>query len=230
MKAYVITIPNDEVSSLGLSRVIKSYQDTDQEFPLESFDASTEWDAEGQMHEFDLTWNYPWQGEVIDFATGLTKRAYLGRSPKRRIACAMSHFRLWTQCFETKETMLVLEHDAYFQKKLPYEQILEWNYEIIGINDPLGATRKSREFRSKIVANVNFVQDVPTIDQFNVPQGLAGNSAYILTPVGAERCLSAVFKYGLWPNDAIMCKQLVKGMGVTSEFYTRVQGLPSTTT
>ena len=42
--------------------------------------------------------------------------------------------------------------------------------------------------------------------------------------------MSAIFKYGLWPNDAIMCKQLVRGMGVTKHHYTRVQGLPSTTT
>jgi GR25 family glycosyltransferase involved in LPS biosynthesis len=63
-----------------------------------------------------------------------------------------------------------------------------------------------------------------------VPQGLAGNSAYIIKPKGAEELIMAVEKYGAWPNDAIMCKQLIPNMGVTRRFYTKVQGLPSTTT
>jgi len=70
---------------------------------------------------------------------------------------------------------------------------------------------------------------VPDIDEFNVPQGLAGNSAYIIKPAGANNLLNAVKEHGLWPNDAIMCKQLIPRLGVTKEYYTRVQGLPSTT-
>ncbi len=230
MQAKVITIADNEVSALGLSRVLKSYEDTNQEFSISSFEASTPWTAEQDMRDFDITWNYPWEGETYDFATGLKKSAYSGRDPLARVACSMSHFRLWAECFDNKQTYLVLEHDAYFLKKLDYERILEWDYQVIGINDPLGATRKSRYFKGIIERNPNYVQNVPGIDEFNTPQGLAGNSAYIITPDGAERCMAAVFKYGLWPNDAIMCKQLVKGMGVTKEFYTRVQGLPSTTT
>ena len=230
MQAKVITITENETSNLGWNRLLKSYQDTDQEFSISSFDASTRWTAEQDMKDFDITWNYPWEGETYDFATGLKKKAYVGRDPLARVACAMSHFRLWAECFESRLTYLILEHDAYFIKQLPYNQILEWDYQIIGINDPLGATRKAREFKAIIERDPNFVQNVPAIDEFNVPQGIAGNSAYIITPEGAERCMSAVFKYGLWPNDAIMCKQLIKGMGVTGNFYTRVQGLPSTTT
>ena len=230
MRAQVIVIPGNETSELGFNRLLKSYQDTQQEFSINSFDASTPFTAEREMHDFDITWNYPWEGEVSDFSTGLIKRAYVGRDPKARIACAMSHFRLWAECYETKETFLVLEHDAYFIKQIPIDIILEWDYDIIGVNDPLGATRKAREFKRLIELDPNFVQNVPSIDQFNIPQGIAGNSAYIIRPDGAERVMSAVFKYGLWPNDAIMCKQLVRGMGVTKHHYTRVQGLPSTTT
>ena len=78
--------------------------------------------------------------------------------------------------------------------------------------------------------NKKEIQPVPTIDEFNIPQGLAGNSAYIIKPSGAEKMIELVFKYGLWPNDALMCKQLVDKIGVTKTFYTRVQGLTSTTT
>ena len=148
MRAQVIVIPGNETSELGFNRLLKSYQDTEQEFSINNFEASTPFTAESEMRDFDLTWNYPWEGETYDFATGLKKRAYVGRDPMARVACSMSHFRLWAECFETKETFLILEHDAYFIKQIPIDIILEWDYQIIGVNDPLGATRKARDFKN----------------------------------------------------------------------------------
>ena len=52
----------------------------------------------------------------------------------------------------------------------------------------------------------------------------------MIKPKGAEQMLTLVQNYGLWPNDAIMCRQLVKGLGVSKKFYTTVQRLQSTTT
>ena len=71
---------------------------------------------------------------------------------------------------------------------------------------------------------------MPWIDEKNIPQGLAGNSAYILKPEGAEALISAAYRYGLWPNDALMCKQLIRNLGVTRTFYTGLQKTLSTTT
>jgi GR25 family glycosyltransferase involved in LPS biosynthesis len=68
------------------------------------------------------------------------------------------------------------------------------------------------------------------IDEEHIPQGIAGNSAYIMKPSGAKKMLDLVAQFGLWPNDAIMCRQLVPTLGVTKTFFTGVQGLPSTTT
>jgi GR25 family glycosyltransferase involved in LPS biosynthesis len=67
------------------------------------------------------------------------------------------------------------------------------------------------------------------IDDDKIPQGLAGNSAYIIKPEGARRLLELVKEYGLWPNDAIMCRQLISKLGITKTYYTKVQGLESTT-
>ena len=47
------------------------------------------------LKEYNIQWNYPWQGEMIDFASGLTKRAYVTVRPKARIAAALSHYTLW---------------------------------------------------------------------------------------------------------------------------------------
>ena len=82
-----------------------------------------------------------------------------------------------------------------------------------------------------ILKNKQAFQLTPYVDEdMKVPQGLAGNSAYFIKPEGAEQMISLVYKYGMWPNDALMCRQLVNGLGVTRKFYTKVQGLKSTTT
>lgn len=51
----------------------------------------------------------------------------------------------------------------------------------------------------------------------------------LIMPKGARQMLRLVEDHGLWPNDAIMCKQLIPSLGVTKKFYTEVQGTPSTT-
>jgi hypothetical protein len=62
-----------------------------------------------------------------------------------------------------------------------------------------------------------------------VAQGIAGNSAYIIKPWAAKELIEKVYEYGMWPNDAIMCQQIVPWLGVTKLYYTKVQGLRSTT-
>ena len=69
----------------------------------------------------------------------------------------------------------------------------------------------------------------PIIDGDMVPQGIAGNSSYYMNPRGAREMVSLVEKYGAWPNDALMCRQLVGTLGQTKKYYTYVQGLQSTT-
>ena len=53
-----------------------------------------------------------------------------------------------------------------------------------------------------------------------------------MTQSGANTMLNLVDQYGLWPNDALMCRQLVgiKKLGVTTTHYTKVQRTKSTTT
>ena len=76
------------------------------------------------------------------------------------------------------------------------------------------------------------VQPVPRIDVDMVPQGLAGNSAYIIKPWAAAEVIKRVKQLGAWPNDAMLCYQNFRAnfLGVTKKYYTKVQGTPSTTT
>jgi len=230
MKSYAITLKGNKISEQGFDALWLSSKKLGNDFNIEKFEATDHIKVGAEMMHWDLFWNYPWEGKVTDLATGLIKSAYPTAVKTKRMAAAVSHFRLWTECFEKKEPILILEHDAIFRKKLDYQLLLDSKYDIIGINEPRGATRKSAEFHRLIQKNKNEIQSVPSVDDYNIPQGIAGNSAYIIKPEAAEKLISLCFNHGLWPNDAIMCKQLVDNLGVSRTYYTNIQRLQSTTT
>lgn len=211
-------------------KCVESSVNVGNDFTITAFPATTPDMAEVTLKGCGLKWTFPWEGEKIDFSSGLTLKSYPTEYKARRIACAMSHYRLWYESVEKNVPILVLEHDAEFTARLDYQEILDSKFDIVGINNPLMATRKAHLFKELIESSDQKILPIPNIDDFNVPQGLAGNSAYIIKPDGAKNVIQAVKDYGMWPNDAIMCKQLVPNMGVTRKFYTKVQGLPSTTT
>lgn len=249
MKAYAIVIENNEVSQKGYSRLLSSSHEVSNEFDIDVLYGTTDKNVDDFMEEYSLTWTWPDSGNKICPISGMRLHAY-GGPPKRRWACAASHFTLWNQCVSINEPILVLEHDAIFTKKLDPQPLIDARYQdaiktdyftpdssndiefdIIGINDPRGNTRLAGKFHS-IVQNYSkddLVVPVPVIDDMKVPQGIAGNSAYIIKPQGAKNVIDAVYEYGLMPNDAIMCQQLVPNIGVTTVYYTDTQKLPSTT-
>ena len=229
MKAYCIALTNNEESMTGLNRLIESSFKVGNKFEIKHFDAVIPDQVDTLLRSFQIEWNYPWQGIVNDFATGLVKSAYVTRNPKARIACALSHYMLWQDCVYNDEPFLILEHDAYFQRPLNFD-INDTGFDIIGINNPLGCTRKAREYYQTIIDSNKQYLPSPWIDKRTVPQGLAGNSAYIIKPSGAKQLLDLVKEFGLWPNDALMCRQLVPKLGVSRTFYTTRQNLKSTTT
>ena len=231
----VITMTDNKVSMEAFGKLQDSSHSVGNDFRPEIFEATIAENAEDHLSKLLLEWNYPWEGVVTDLKTGLKKSAYPTQNRLNRIACAISHYRLWAVCVKTDKPMLIMEHDAIFIQRLRYDNLLEDNhYNIIGINNPIGNTRKSHEFHKILQQSVDRentgIVPVPTIDNFDIPQGLAGNSAYIIKPKGARMCIKAASEHGLWPNDALMCKQLIPHMGVTKAYYTNTQRVVSTTT
>tara|TARA_R110002153_G_scaffold23791_1_gene76518 strand:- start:755 stop:1447 length:693 start_codon:yes stop_codon:yes gene_type:complete len=229
MKAYAIVIKDNEVSEHGFKNLVETSLKVNNDFTINKFEAVTPPYVKTTMAEHNIKWNYPWVGTVTDFASGLTKSAYQTKNPDARVACALSHYLLWKTAITLDEPILILEHDAAFVNKIDFDPDKS-NMWAIGINNPLGATRRSREFYTTIANHPAWVQPVPTIDKHDIPQGLAGNSAYIMKPQGAQKMIDLVKQFGLWPNDALMCKQLIPRLGVTKKFYTNIQNLKSTTT
>ena len=224
IEAHIITLTSNPRSVAAAERCKKS---TD--LPIKTFEAVTEGYAEKMLRDLRLQWNYPWKGEEHDMKAGLRKSAYQTANPLRRVACFLSHYLLWKRCAEQDEPLIVLEHDAIFIKPFDETAFMKAECDIISLNDPRGATRKSMDYHEKIQQRPQEVQPVPRIDKPEVPQGLAGNSAYIIKPSGARKMIKLVKEFGAWPNDAIMCYQLIQGLGVTKTYYTKVQGTQSTT-
>ena len=231
MKAFAIVVPTIPVSVAGFNELKASYEKYGHEEGIEQYDAIETDKVYGYASGNGLTWNYPWEGQETDLKTGLIKTAYPTADRNKRISCFLSHWYLWHKCIKLDEMICILEHDSRFIKRLPTDRTFRnSNFDIIGINDPSMATRKSKVYHDKILESPDFFQPVPTIDEFNVPQGLAGNSAYVIKPSGARKMVELSKEHGMWPNDALMCKQLIPTLGVTRNFYTRIQGLRSTTT
>lgn len=231
MNAYIITLEENQQSVDAADNCIASHNTFKNNFKIEKYKATNADQAEASLKSYNIQWNYPWSGEVTDFKSGLVKSAYTTADPKKRIACFISHYKLWQRCKDIDKPILVLEHDAIFIEKLDLEKVTnESPFDILGINNPLMATRKAKIYYDAIVARSEEYQKIPNIDSVTVPQGLAGNSAYIIKPNGANTMIELVKEHGAWPNDALMCRQLVKSLGVTRTFYTKIQGIRSTTT
>lgn len=229
IQAYVIKIPGNEISDRATRRLITSSPNN---VSIKEFDAVTPENVDKTMRRLKVKWNYPWQGEDWCFKSGLIKRAYQTRDPKARMACFMSHYILWQKCAKYGSPQIIFEHDSIFfnDDELPIDQLVDSKYDIIGLNSPISATRMAKRYDELVQQSKSSLTDAPYIDEYNIPQGIAGNSAYFIKPAGAQKMIDLTNEYGAWPNDALMCKQLVNNLGQTKKYYTHVQGLPSTTT
>jgi GR25 family glycosyltransferase involved in LPS biosynthesis len=238
MKAYIITMSNNG-KSLSMAKTLKeSVLATDTALEVQHFEAIQP--PELYKHNIDVfgefaSWRYPDEDAQnhLDFTTGLFLKSYKAIDPKRVMSCALSHMKLWKKSVVDNETIVVLEHDAVFTRKFDPEELL-WDktWGVIGLNDPRGNTRKGQLFHN-IASAKEGIQVVPNIDTTEeppLPMGIAGNSAYIIRPYAARELLEKVKDIGMWPNDAIMCKQLFPWLRVVYPYYTNTQENTSTTT
>lgn len=232
MKAFAIVLEDHPISIHGFNILVKSSKDVKNDFEIKQFNAFDCISA----HEFmcnpnnKLRWTWPWEGEKLDFSSGLKMRAYQTKIPLARIGCFLSHFHLWKKAVELEENILILEHDAIFVKKFIQPDVMRPDIGV-SINDPRGATRKATIFHNKLQSMVDQMEQCPWVDDDrSIPQGFPGNSAYVIGPELAQEAIDFTLNYGAWPNDALLCKQNFPGkLWSTKEYFTTIQGLRSTT-
>ena len=233
MKAYVITINGDKNSENGFKQVLKTSKAVGNDsIEFEKYKAIIPEDVEETMYQFNVKWTWPIDKPRYDCLSGMSLHPYKTKDIRLKYACSMSHYLLWAVCSTSEQPILIMEHDAIWLKRLDPQILYEADPEIIGINSPKQCTRRWQRFEDEVSKNDFEVQPVPTIDNEIVPQGLAGGSAYYITPYGAERAMHLVKKHGLWPNDALLCRQFFgNDIGVTREWYTWVDmSMKSSTT
>lgn len=217
MKAYVITLPNNKDSVLSASRCIDSIHKYECQLEPEYFTATTPETLS------TVKWTWPHRKKATCPHTGLLLTAYKNADINKRIACAESHYRLWQLCVEQNRQILILEHDAIFTRKfIPFKH----TYDAVSLNDPRKATFKGDDYDNLLHEGLN---KVPSVTSDNVPQGLPGHSAYIITPKGARKAIEVQNSIGWWPNDAIMCKQIMPNIGCVKPYYTKLQNTKSST-
>jgi len=225
MKAFVITLRGNEYSERKAARCIESAA----QFGtiVERFDAVPASEAHAVMESRGLKWTWA-NGNTSEAVCPISK---LKQHPygklDAKIGCSMSHYILWEMCDEGDEPFLILEHDAVFLRQPPNPGIwLKW---ICQINDPRGATPKGTWWSDYMAERGNGVFPKTNIFFDGRPDGLAGNSAYFIQPWAAEGLIKDCHKLGLWPNDAIMCRQRIPWLQELYPFVTKVEQEQSTT-
>jgi GR25 family glycosyltransferase involved in LPS biosynthesis len=228
MKAFVITLFNDKYSLASAEKTLKTARQMNDDLHIEMIRAVTPDKIK------DTTYSYPVEGETSTYED-MTLIGYKAKDIGKKIACSLSHMRLWNKCVQLNEPIMILEHDAVFIRKFRPSKILNGieDGDILMINDPRGATRRGMVYHENIIKNdkgIHLVEGVNTPEE-TVPDGLAGNSAYVITPAAAKKASELQSSIGIWPNDALLCKQLFpEKLKSYYPYITRVEQRRSTTT
>ena len=228
MKAFVITLFNDRYSLQSAETTLRTAKEMSGELDIERFRAVTPDKIK------DTTYSYPKEGETSIYEN-MTLVGYQAKDIGKKIACSLSHLKLWNKCVELDEPIMILEHDAVFIRKFKLGKLMNSieDGDIVMINDPRGATRRGQLYHENIIrwdTGLNVIDGVNLPDE-NVPDGLAGASAYIITPKAAKKASELQSTIGIWPNDALLCKQLFPHkLKSYYPYITRVNQRKSTTT
>lgn len=176
----------------------------------------------------------------FDLTTGLFLKPYNQPETRITVMCTMSHVALWLQCIREDRPIIILEHDAYLRSTFTLQDIAEieeHKVKLCSLNSPVSqngvVTRKGRLYHELVQKQDGKYVSVPTIntgDDPPLPQGLPGNSAYYITPWAAEQLIRKMAEIGIWPNDALMCKEFFPWLKVAKHYFTDIQKMRSTTT
>ena len=193
MDAYIISMPENAQSRIGTTCLTESMARHAPRLNPILEKAVTPTDI--RFNQYKNLWNYPWDKEELDPKTDLLKTPYRTSNPSAHVCCSISHYLLWKKAAHSMQPIMVLEHDALFTCNFNIygHDVQDWD--IVGINDPRGNTRRSGTYHLGVQdladkhMRINQVVAAPWVDpgRRDIPQGIAGNSAYIITPSGGDR-------------------------------------------
>jgi GR25 family glycosyltransferase involved in LPS biosynthesis len=222
IRSFVITLQDHDYSQRKADRCIQSALDVGK-INVEKFYGVDKAISRSVMKNVDLEWTWANNNKNPSVCpiTGLKQLPYYGANLDAKIGCSMSHYLLWKRCVSINEPILILEHDAVFIREFP-----EFDFEgICQINDPKGGGKNGRRLSEKMIKqNREGVHPkTPNTNDPLVPDGLAGNSAYVIKPFAAQELVDKFHELGVWPNDATMCIQLFPYLEEYYPFITKVE-------
>ena len=204
MNGYIITLFNDAYSTKMSKKVTESAKKYAPTLNLIPWRATTPEECVAEDY------SYPHEGQVKQYKD-IELVGYRAKDVRKKIACSISHLRLWEVCDKGGAPIVVLEHDAVFVRNFNAYSIFRKldDGDILMLNDPRGATRRGQKYHENILSHGFGVHPIDGVnyENENVPDGLAGNSAYIMTPKSAKKAIRLQREIGIWPNDALICKQ-----------------------
>jgi GR25 family glycosyltransferase involved in LPS biosynthesis len=233
IKGFVISMPSQQqyVNLLKTSII-----NTDSSIEVIDVEATVPDTIENHLQTEFRYWpgNYNWtwpkteNENRIDNKTGVYMFAYNANNIKRKEACSISHMRLWDKCVTLNEPIIIFEADAKLTRQFEIDEMQD--SKLVGLNDPRNATRRSKQFHQYAISSTG-CKPAPNVNSRNEhhPQGIAGASAYYITPAGAQELLDGLDQHGVWPNDAYICKELFPWIRIVYPYFSVVQGTPSTT-
>lgn len=237
MEALVINLDGQSYTKLR-----ESIEKHESRVYLTRLRATTPETLDEDLKEFPwFKWTWPLHGQMegIDLKTGVYKFVYQAQNQQKKVACSVSHMRAWNRVIEYGRPMYIFESDAVLVRSMQphhmHRQDGSPHAEILGLNDPRGATRRSQNFHQALCEDATsstVAKPIPTVNyhgEHPYPQGLAGNSAYYITPKGAKALLEKAKDIGMWPNDAFMCKEVFPWLRTAYPYFTKVSGEKSTT-
>ena len=230
MKAFVITLRGNKYSEDKATECIASANRFG--IQVERFYGVDKEHAKENMEREGLKWTWAKNNTARDVCiiSGLEQFPYTAADLRAKIGCSMSHYWLWKKCVELDEPILILEHDAVFRSAMPSDPEFKG---LCQINDPAGATRKgswwSQHMKKRGGYGAFDKTWVTSKIERHIPDGLAGNSAYMIKPYAAQEVIDKYHELGVWPNDATICKQLFPYLEEYFPFITVVNQTQSTT-
>lgn len=122
-------------------------------------------------------------------------------------SCFMNHVRIWHKCIELQETIAFVEQDSFCVRAWDnqnFDDIMILNYDSAFDQKVFNHLWKTQP-KPTILSGCNRYIDTPLVytknNAFYDNKIMPGTAAYAVTPLGAEKLLTSLEKYGWEQSD-----------------------------
>lgn len=137
--------------------------------------------------------------------TGILPKRKMKKGRIGVLGCFFSHYYLWVKCIETNTPFVILEHDGYMMKSLPFD-ILDTFEDVLKLDrcDPYSNSyNKVLEEESTLQLSIEKYTNLQNKNPDKIGTGnyFKGAYAYIVKPSGAKKLINHIKKNGHVPAD-----------------------------